>query len=139
MSTTINTSTTTQNVLHVLADYDLHHSGDIPNSLVTEPYTRHTTANVDNPLDWDADHRRVPPYRPINRNLDWDSRPAGLNAAEALFIATMLNGVRLMAVSDPEFCVTETDLLLENVNSIWRATGGQLNDRFFRYAIGGEW
>lgn len=29
--------------------------------------------------------------------------------------------------------------MLENINSIWRATGGQLNDRIFGYAIGGEW
>lgn len=99
MPMTTSTNTTTQSVLHVLADYDLHHSGDPQDPAEPEPPNRKATPKVENPSGWDTEHRRVPPYRPINRNLDMDMRPGGTNVAEAIFIATMLNGVQLTAVS----------------------------------------
>jgi hypothetical protein len=94
----------TQSVLHVLADYDLHHSGDPQNFAKPAPPNHNTTPNVENPPGWDTEHRRVPPYRPINRNLDMDLRPGGTDFVEAIFIATMLNGVRLTAVSALDSC-----------------------------------
>jgi hypothetical protein len=140
MSVTTSTNTTTQSVLHILADYDLHHSGDPLNPSEPAPPNRNTTSNVENPPGWDTEHRRVPPYRPINQNLDMDLRPGGVNVAEAIFITTMLNGVRLTAVSAFEpLLLPKLTPRLKNINSIWRATGGQLNNRIFRYAIGGEW
>jgi hypothetical protein len=96
MSVTTSASTTTQTVLHVLADYNLHHSGD-PSE--PAPPNCNTTADGENPPNWDTDHRRVPPYRPVNRNLDVTLRPGGTSVAETVFIATMLNGVHLTAVS----------------------------------------
>jgi hypothetical protein len=51
-----------------------------------------------NPSSWPTDHRRVPPYRPINRNLDRSVRPAGHNLALFVFINTMLGGCHILAV-----------------------------------------
>jgi len=104
MSVTTSTNTTTQTVLHVLADYDLHHSGDPKNPSEPAPPNYNITACGENPLGWDTEHRRVPPYRPINRNLDMTLRPGGMNIAESIFIATMLNGVHLTAVSAGSAC-----------------------------------
>ncbi len=36
----------------------------------------------------------------VDRNLDREQRPGGMNAAEAVFIFTMLNGVRINAVGN---------------------------------------
>ena len=105
MSVTTSTNTTTHSVLHVLADYDLHHSGNPQNPSEPEPPNRNTAPDVENPPNWDREHRRVPPYRPIDRNLDMELRPGGVNVVEAIFIATMLNGVRLTAVGASDSCL----------------------------------
>ena len=57
-----------------------------------------TQTPVTNPPSWPTDHRRMPPYRPINRNLDRTTRPAGDNAVLFMFINTMLGGCGLLAV-----------------------------------------
>jgi len=57
-----------------------------------------TTISVENPVDWPQNYRRVPPYRPINRNLDRGQRPDGTNPIERVFFFTMLHGVWLNAV-----------------------------------------
>ncbi|KIW99956.1 uncharacterized protein Z518_10884 [Rhinocladiella mackenziei CBS 650.93] len=124
MSITTTTNPTSRAVLEVLTDYDLHHSGDPqrsgppehpkPQARAPEPYN--------NPHWWPNDHRRIPPYRPVNRNLDRSQRPAGVNRIERAFIFTMLRGVQLEA----------------NISTLWRHTGGKLNDKIFRYDIGGE-
>lgn len=40
----------------------------------------------------------MPAYRPANRELDLNDRPAGTNPAEFVFIQSMLHGVWLNAV-----------------------------------------
>jgi len=124
MSVTTRTNVVSGSALHFLTDYELHHSGDPEKPAVAEdPNLRaDLAASSSNPPSWPTDHRAVPPYRPIDRNLDFEQRPAGANLIESIFIATMLNGVRLNA----------------NLNRLWRATGGRLNDRIFHYEIGGE-
>lgn len=52
-----------------------------------------------NPATWPSQYRDVPSRKPINRNLDMMTRPGGANIAEQIFIATLLNGVRLNVVS----------------------------------------
>jgi len=52
-----------------------------------------------------------------------EQRPGGINGPEAVFIFTMLSGVRINST----------------VNRTWRATIGKLNEKWFRYEIGGEW
>lgn len=93
MSSTI-TATTTTTSLSVLADYEVHHSGEenVPAVIPSQPQS-------DQP-DWPTHHRRIPAYRPANRELDLTQRPAGNgHPAEFAFIQVMLHGVWLNAVS----------------------------------------
>ncbi|PLB46155.1 hypothetical protein P170DRAFT_479076 [Aspergillus steynii IBT 23096] len=117
MSTTTTTSTTTTPPSSILSDYALHHSGSEFSSDQTPP-AAHT-----NPPTWPTNHRRVPPYRPVNRQQDRSERPAGSNPAEFVFIQAMLHGVWLNA----------------SVARLWRFTGGRVNDKVFHYEVGGEW
>ncbi|KAJ5662867.1 hypothetical protein N7507_003598 [Penicillium longicatenatum] len=116
MSTTT-TTTTTATSLSVLADYELHHSGDERSTSAPAP------VNTSQPTDWPTDHRRMPAYRPANRNLDYNERTAGTGAGEYVFIQVMLHGVWLNAAA----------------SRLWRFTGGRINDKIFHYEIGGEW
>ena len=52
-----------------------------------------------NPANWPTEFRRVPPYRPVNRNLDRSERPNGSNPVEAVVANIMLQGVQLQSVS----------------------------------------
>lgn len=54
---------------------------------------------VENPPGWDDQHRDVPPYRPVNTNLDREQRPWGSNPVESAFVFHMLHGVWLNSVS----------------------------------------
>jgi hypothetical protein len=53
---------------------------------------------VTNPPSWPTGYRRIPPYRPINRNLDRTTRPSGDTVVLFIFINTMLSGCGLLAV-----------------------------------------
>ncbi|KAE8154445.1 hypothetical protein BDV25DRAFT_147701 [Aspergillus avenaceus] len=112
------TETPTRTTMSVLADYELLHSEQqqqSPNDFVSP--------SVQQPVDWPTNHSRVPAYRPINRNLDQSERPGGGNAMEQIFIATMLHGVWINAVT----------------SRVWRKTFGRFNDHVFRNEVGGEW
>ncbi len=95
------TSTATTNVAAplrvVLADYELHKSeppaGGKPSSSLQRP--------TQNPPDWPQDHRRMPPYRPVNRNLDRSQIMVYNNGGEHAFIQTMFFGIRLVTVRMP--------------------------------------
>lgn len=86
------TTTTTATSLSVLADYELHHSGDERSTSAPAP------VNTSQPADWPTDHRRMPAYRPANQNLDYNERTAGTGPGEYVFIQVMLHGVWLNAV-----------------------------------------
>ncbi|PMD59854.1 uncharacterized protein K444DRAFT_484543, partial [Hyaloscypha bicolor E] len=79
------------------SDYELHNSGspESPQSVRT-PNKRSTSSTL-NPVDWPTKHGAVPPYRNVNRNLDREQRPGGMNGVEAVFIFDILNGVRIKA------------------------------------------
>jgi len=102
-----------------LQDYNLHHSG-----ITTAEGERDTTAQtpVENPPGWDYTHRRVPPYRPVDTRLDQSQRRVYHNRAEQVFISVMFTGVLVNATAA----------------KWWRSTGGRVNDRIFRYPVGGE-
>lgn len=51
-----------------------------------------------NPPGWHDEHRQVPPYRPINRNLDRSLRPWGSDGPETAFVMNMFTGVWVIAV-----------------------------------------
>lgn len=54
---------------------------------------------IPNPPGWDTEHRQVPPYRPVNTQLDHDSRPWGSNPVESVIIFAMMHGVWVKGVS----------------------------------------
>ncbi|KAL6243408.1 hypothetical protein RBB50_009400 [Rhinocladiella similis] len=127
MSVTTTSNVVSTNVLHLLADYEIHQTGtpesaSHPNPQPVELNTGSDRQSDNNPPWWDRNHRRVPPYRPLNQNLDLEERPDGINTVERLFIFTMLNGVGINA----------------GIARLWRLSGGRFKDRIFRYRIGGE-
>ncbi|KAJ5912897.1 hypothetical protein N7504_001780 [Penicillium tannophilum] len=109
------TTTQTRASVPLLADYELHHSG----SQVNEP----PASSASQQISWPAHYRRIPPHRPINYDLDYDERPAGSNPAESVLIFVLMHGVWLNG----------------SIAKLWRKTGGKINDRIFRYEVGGEW
>lgn len=104
----------------VLADYDVHHSGQSTEEAGGPALS--TAAAHNNPPGWDVSHRRVPPYRPINRHLDQSQRAVYQNNGERAFIKVLFTGVVINAF----------------VARLWRATGGKINDSIFKYPLGGE-
>jgi hypothetical protein len=95
--------TTTANPIHynlqaVLADYDLHHTGEVDTSLNAPPNP--APSSQQNPSEWPTEHRRVPAYRPINTELDQSERRVYLNGVERAFVNVMFTGVYLESVSD---------------------------------------
>ena len=96
------TANRTRAVLQVLDDYEIHHGESDPGSTapINSRPDHQTTNEQANPTDWPTQHRNIPPHKPINRNLDMSARPGGANLAEQIFIATLLNGCRINAVSD---------------------------------------
>ena len=101
MSVTTTANPVSGAVLQALTDYDLHHSGQPERPRTPEQPNRQATSQqaIENPEDWDNEHRRVPPYRPVDRSLYGPERPGGVNPVEMTFIYVMLHGVGLVAVS----------------------------------------
>lgn len=108
MSSTVSTETTAARTVtattidDTLKDYTLHFSAATPRSAISShagQQTDATSSSDPNPDYWPTQYRRIPPYRPINRNLDLAERPNGSNRAEWLFVQVMMNGVRLQSVS----------------------------------------
>ena len=97
MSVTTTANPATTQLSRTLADYDIKLTGaeaDGPPAALNP-----RSSPSDNPEGWPTNFRNVPPYRPINRNLDMEERPGGSNGVERIFIAVMLHGVWLNAVS----------------------------------------
>lgn len=93
MSVTTTTNPISTSV-SILADYEIHHSEQ--RNPVPNPHPAPEFHYL--PTSWSVEHRRVPEYRPINRHLDLNERPAGSNLVEGVFIAVMLHGVWINAV-----------------------------------------
>lgn len=96
MSATTTDNPMTTSVLHVLQDYEVHHSGSDDQEVA--PPTTNEIKRETNPSDWPANYNRIPAYRPLNRHLDMQERPAGLNVPEMIFIGTMLRGCLIIGV-----------------------------------------
>ena len=101
MSVTTTANRVSGTVLQALTDYDLHHPGQAEQPRTPEaPNTRPSPAEViENPENWDNEHRRVPPYRPVDQSLYGPERPGGVNPVEMTLIYVMLHGEGLVAVS----------------------------------------
>jgi hypothetical protein len=106
------TATSTTTLTQTLQDYEVHLTGpeDLLPRHVWVPLLDHgppPAGSVTNPPGWDEAHRGVPPYRPINTQLNRSARPWGSNPVEDGFVFIMLNGVWLTGVS------------LEGINREW--------------------
>ncbi|KAK0383842.1 hypothetical protein NLU13_9753 [Sarocladium strictum] len=125
MSTTTTTTQAQPAALQtVLQDYRLHHSeasGDAAKAESTRSSSSTATA-AQPPVAWDVSHRRVPPYRPTNRDRDQAEVAVYLSGAERAFITTMFTGLFVNA----------------STAKAWRSTVGKLNSNIFRYSVGGE-
>jgi hypothetical protein len=53
----------------------------------------------ESPVDWPVEMRGVPDYRPLDRHVDYASRPMGQNNIEYTFLLFMFTGVRITGVS----------------------------------------
>ncbi|KAF1984849.1 hypothetical protein K402DRAFT_380136 [Aulographum hederae CBS 113979] len=128
MSVTTTSNPLTHEIQHLLVDYELHHSPSPATATAPRtfqppnpnPTNEHTN---NNPPNWPTTHRRVPPFRPVDVQRDQTSRRTYISGAERAFITMMFFGIRVSW----------------NTHDVWRATGGKINDRIFRYKIGGEW
>lgn len=104
MSSTTTTQTVPRySIARTLADYDLHHSEATAETKRTEEGDQNTrsdsTEQGNNPSTWEREYRRVPPHRPVNRELDVASRSITLNGVETFFVYNMFNGIRIVEVS----------------------------------------
>ncbi|KAK4119838.1 hypothetical protein N657DRAFT_666463 [Parathielavia appendiculata] len=124
MSSTTTTPTQTRTRQSVLKDYELHHSPSSSRTVSGSPAAPPPTPQAVplNQPQWDTVHRRVPPYRPINRDRDQSDVRVYTSPIERVFIGTMFTGV----------------LVNSTAAKVWRGTVGRWNDGVFKYAIGGE-
>jgi hypothetical protein len=98
MSTTTVTASELENVL---GDYKIHLTGDNSTSHNFIQEARTTASPIHrNPANWPRDHRRVPDYRPVDKNRDAEGRPNGSNPPERGFLTIMFTGVVLNAVRE---------------------------------------
>ncbi len=135
------TTTTTQTVTGyplraVLADYELHKSEP---RTAAEPSTSQPRAQ--NPPGWSQNHRAVPAYRPVNTELDRDQIMVYRNNGERAFINTMFFGIQVVTVGYLLFgsCARWRADDGQAAHRTWCATGGKINERWFRYEVGGEY
>jgi hypothetical protein len=98
MSVTTTANPVSATVLQALADYDLHHSGAPETPSTPSPPNQQSSPRAETPENWDTEHRRVPPFRPVDRSLLGPERPDGVNAIETTFIYLMLHGVGVVSV-----------------------------------------
>lgn len=105
-STTTITQTRTERT--VLDDYALRHTGGgikpTPTTADIESINSSSSASAagdgpEAPGPWDNSHRRVPAYRPVQRDRDVSGIRVYQNGIEQTFVGTMFTGVFLISVS----------------------------------------
>jgi hypothetical protein len=81
-----------------LEDYNIRLTG---HQTPAPPSRENAPPPVSNPADWPDDFRQVPPYRPINTQLDREQRPLVGEGGVAgnIFVFHMFTGVWIQAVS----------------------------------------
>ncbi|KAF4414607.1 hypothetical protein F53441_14727 [Fusarium austroafricanum] len=116
MSTTTLTQTQSNAILQ---DYELYHSHSREES---SDCCISPVSPIDHP-EFDLPHRRVPAYRPLNRDVE---HTAGVrvytSTAERFFITAMFRGLSFNA----------------GAAQYWRASIGRFTDKVWKYEVGGE-
>lgn len=99
-TTTTVTMATRAEIQHILTDYEIRLTGsESGTSTQSANLHRDQLPTTENPPNWLSNYRRVPDYRPINRELDYNERTLGSNAFEFAFLNVMFTGVAVNAVS----------------------------------------
>ena len=109
MSVTVTENPATYSFARTLADYDIHHSADdevVSADLNPRPAPQGTGQN---PPDWEDNFRRVPEYRPIDHDIDFEYRNVYSNVIERAFVWNLFTGVQLVAVGQ---CQQPSDIHL---------------------------
>lgn len=104
-NTTTIARATSAEIQHILTDYEIHLTGSEDGTTTQLPslhQNRHSAA--ENLHNWPSNYRRVPDYRPINRELNFSERPLGNSTFEFLFLNVMFTGVATNAVSINYLC-----------------------------------
>lgn len=100
--TTINAPSHTLST--ILSDYSIHLSSTHQYVSVAQSDTSTPSPLINqNPSSWPTHHRRVPPYRPVNYDLDPAERIVYNSRVEQGFITTMFFGIRIITV--PTHCL----------------------------------
>lgn len=88
-----------------MTDYDLHHSEtqeeeqEEASAVPAEPNERPIPEGTDeNPAGWTEGWRRIPAYRPIDRELDFAYRNVYSNNIERFFLFNMFGGIQVVTV-----------------------------------------
>lgn len=119
MSVTTTANPQTHFLHTILADYDLHHSEITEhNDTSLNEHASPLTSSRDvmqNPPHWPNDHRRIPGFRPVNRELNQSQRRVYLSSIERAFVTVMFTGVLVEAVSS-----IECRILYQNILSLSR-------------------
>jgi hypothetical protein len=97
MATTITTQR--RGMQAVLQDYNIHHSAPITKRREAEQESESRNRTISH-SNWGAPYRRVPSFRPTNRDRDQSEIGAYTSAPERIFISTMFTGVFINAVGD---------------------------------------
>lgn len=82
----------------VLRDYNLYHSGPASAKRSKQQSTAIPAATI-NQTSYENSRRRVPTYKPVNRNRNPAETNVYQNVAERIFINTMFAGLYFNAVS----------------------------------------
>lgn len=99
MSVTLTQNPATYSSARTLADYDLRHSASEFPETPSQPNERPDPEGTSqNPPGWEDGFRRVPVYRPIDRDIDVAYRSTYQNNIERAFLANMFTGIRIVAV-----------------------------------------
>lgn len=104
MSVTTTDNARITSVRHILADYELHHSEPTDEAAAPAPPPNETSGpdTGSDPPGWDREHRRVPPYRPVQNQRD-EQRDTYQNEIERNFVRVMFAGVYAIAVRSSLF------------------------------------
>lgn len=88
----------------ILSDCSIHLSSTHQYVSVAQSDTSTPSPLINqNPSSWPTHHRRVPPYRPVNCDLDPAERIVYNSRVEQGFITTMFFGIRIITV--PTHCL----------------------------------
>lgn len=133
----MSTTFTVHQIEEVLGDYKIQLTGAEENNI--EPPSSSEPPRATNPSNWPTDRRRIPDFRPVDRNRDAEGRPNGTVLPERIFLTLMFTGVVVNAVSMVYWMRGYILIYEQSTAKLWGATGGPYLPRLFRYAIGGEW